>query len=314
MKEAIKRLKVSYALYNFFHKKELAHNIPVYKKLGIKKKYFSPISSKDFAHLEQSDAFKDVALEELKKCTIFQHTSDENKASLLAYNDNGYAVIKNFLSEEQVDLINREIDELLASKKIKFRYGNKLMFVIHHSALLQAVGTDTKLMELLNALIGGKATLFQSINFIHGSEQATHSDSIHMTTYPLGGLLGAWIALDKIDQENGALHYYPGSHKLPYYLNKDYDNEGNGLLVGNKTYDKYEEMIDQKINELNLSKEHFYAEKGDLLVWHANLFHGGDPHLNRQKTRKSVVFHYFREGDVCYHEITQRPALIKHFK
>jgi ectoine hydroxylase-related dioxygenase (phytanoyl-CoA dioxygenase family) len=313
MKEAIKRLKASYALYNLFHKKELAHNIPVYRKLGLKKKYFSPISSKDFSHLPQSTSLNEITTHDLEKCTLYQHTSEENKASLRAYNDKGFAVIKNFLSEEQVDLINREIDELLADKKIKFRYGNKLMFVIHHSNLLQSVGTDSKLMELLNVLIGGKAVLFQSINFIHGSEQATHSDSIHMTTYPLGGLLGAWIALDKIDDENGALHYYPGSHKLPYYLNKDYDNEGNKFLVGDKTYDKYEDMIEQKIKELNLPKEKFYAEKGDLLVWHANLFHGGDPHLNKNKTRKSVVFHYFREGDVCYHEITQRPALIKRF-
>jgi phytanoyl-CoA hydroxylase len=313
MKEAIKRLKASYALYNFFHKKELIHNAPVYKNLGLNKKYYSPISSKDFAHLPQEQKVHDIAPEHIQKCALFQHTSEENQASLLAYNSNGYAVIKNFLSEEQVDLINKEIDDLLASKKIKFRYGNKLMFVIHHSELLRSVGKDTHLMELLNVLLGGKAVLFQSINFIYGSEQATHSDSIHMTTYPLGGLLGAWIALDKIDDENGALHYYPGSHKLPYYLNKDYDNEGNRWLVGDKTYDKYEEMIAAKIKELQLPKQHFYAEKGDLLIWHANLFHGGDPHINKNKTRRSIVFHYFREGDVCYHEITQRPALIKRF-
>ncbi|HRO47186.1 hypothetical protein [Agriterribacter sp.] len=34
MIELIKRTKLVYAVYNFFHKRELAHNVPLYKKLG----------------------------------------------------------------------------------------------------------------------------------------------------------------------------------------------------------------------------------------------------------------------------------------
>jgi len=144
-----------------------------------------------------------------------------------------------------------------------------------------------------------------------GSEQRTHSDSIHMTTYPAGGLLGVWIALDDISESNGPLHYYAGSHKLPYYMNADYNNEGSRWLIGDKSYTAYEEMIDRKINDIGLPKKIFTASKGDLLVWHANLFHGGEPHTDKNKTRKSMVLHYFKKGAVCYHEITQRPAIIK---
>ncbi len=59
-----------------------------------------------------------------------------------------------------------------------------------------------------------------------------------------------------------------------------------------------------------MEKQVFTAKKGDLLIWHANLMHGGEPHTNKEKTRKSMVFHYFNENYICYHEITQRPALI----
>jgi hypothetical protein len=31
--------------------------------------------------------------------------------------------------------------------------------------------------------------------------------------------------------------------------------------------------------------------------------------LDKTKSRKSLVLHYFSENTVCYHEITQRPAL-----
>jgi ectoine hydroxylase-related dioxygenase (phytanoyl-CoA dioxygenase family) len=80
---------------------------------------------------------------------------------------------------------------------------------------------------LVAALLGHETTLFQSINFLTGSEQRTHSDSIHMSTFPLGGMAAAWVALEDITPGNRPLHYYPGSHKLPYYLNADYQNEGN---------------------------------------------------------------------------------------
>lgn len=72
-------------------------------------------------------------------------------------------------------------------------------------------------------------------------------------------------------------------------------------------------MIEEKIAHHQIKKQVFLAEKGDVFIWHANLFHGGEPHINKAKTRKSMVFHYFREGDICYHEITQRPALMKSF-
>ncbi len=184
------------------------------------------------------------------------------------------------------------------------------MFAIHQSNLLKNIGEDRNLLELLSAIMGEEVKLFQSINFKMGSEQHTHSDSIHMTTFPLGGLLGVWIALEDIELDNGPLQYYPGSHKLPYYLNEDYDNEGNANLIGAKDYSAYEEMIEEKLQECAPQKKIFTAKAGDLLIWHANLFHGGEPHLNKAKTRKSMVLHYFATNRICYHEITQQPALI----
>ncbi|MEM6316971.1 MAG: hypothetical protein AAF960_04835 [Bacteroidota bacterium] len=52
------------------------------------------------------------------------------------------------------------------------------------------------------------------------------------------------------------------------------------------------------------------AKKGDILIWHANLLHGGNPILNPEHSRKSMTLHYFAEEVSCYHEVTQRPALI----
>ncbi|MCB0509273.1 MAG: phytanoyl-CoA dioxygenase family protein, partial [Bacteroidetes bacterium] len=262
---------------------------------------------KDFKGLNVPELTTDMP--KIQSSEIFKESDEETKQSILNYDKNGYIILKNYLSPKEVDAVNEEIEQLLKSEKVKFRYRNKIMFAIKQSALLSGIGNNTQLKSFLSLLFDGKAKLFQSINFLMGSEQKTHSDSIHMTTFPYGGLLGVWIALEDIGPDNGPLHYYPGSHKLPYYLNSDYDNEGNAFLIGDKDYTQYELMMEQKIQEQGLQKEIFYAKKGDLLIWHANLFHGGEAHLDKTKTRKSMVFHYFNENCVCYHEITQRPSL-----
>ncbi len=311
MIDLIRRLKLAYSVYNFFHKKELQHNELLFKKLGLNKKYYSPVSSRDFEGINYK-TFNDFPVP-LSASPLYQQLSETDRQSVNRFEENGYCILRNYLSAETVDAINQEIKTLQEQKKIKVSYGGKIMFAIHSSALLRSIAGNKALCELLSILLHGKAILFQSINFTRGSEQASHSDSIHMTTFPLGGLLGVWIALEDIGDDNGPLHYYPGSHKLPYYLNADYDNEGNSFLIGNKSYTAYEEMMERKIAEQGLKKEVFKAKKGDLLIWHANLFHGGEAHTNKERTRKSMVFHYFKENSICYHEITQRPALIKSF-
>jgi ectoine hydroxylase-related dioxygenase (phytanoyl-CoA dioxygenase family) len=294
----LRDFKFTYVFFNIFQYDKLKHNIPHFRRLGLKKSYFSPISSQDFNQLSEPLAIKIKVPEDLA----------EKKNQ---FDKEGFLVLPSFFSTEQVDRINEEVDHLVESGKKKFAHRHKLMFAIDHSEYLMSIGKNPEIQRILNALLGDEAILFQSINFDFGSEQATHSDSIHMTTYPLGGLIAIWIALEDVGPDQGPLHYYPGSHKLPYYLNKDYDNTGDFWQIGNKGYQAYEEMISRRIKESGLSKTDFYAKKGDVLIWHANLFHGGNSQRNRNITRKSMVLHYFAKNCICYHEITQRPALIE---
>jgi ectoine hydroxylase-related dioxygenase (phytanoyl-CoA dioxygenase family) len=306
----LKQFKPASMLYNLFQYAQPKHNLPLYRRYGLKKFFFSPVSSKDFASLPVSTA-SIVSAEAIRACALYQQADEATKAALLAYPETGFVVLPQYLDNATVDAINASVDKLLREQKLKIGFQHKIMFAMHVSPVIQKAGEDPVLLELLNVLLGGPAVLFQSINFLYGSEQPTHSDSIHMTTYPAGGLMGVWIALEDIGPENGPLHYYPGSHLLPYYMNADYGNEGNWLFTGNRSYTAYEQMIQEKIRENGLRKQVFTAKKGDVLVWHANLFHGGEPQLNKSLTRKSMVFHYFRQNSICYHEISQRPALIR---
>lgn len=307
----MRKYKITYQIFNFFFKNQLSYNIPIYKKYGINKKYFSSISSEDFRGLKSYLNVHDLkdSQTEMPNNLSFKSLEPHLKKSLLSWSKNGYTILDNFFSENEIDACNEEIETLLKNNKVKFRYGNKVMFAFHHSKIIKKMGTDKKLLDLLNIILGKKVELFQSINFLKGSQQRTHSDSIHMTTFPYGNLVAIWVALEDVKLESGPLHYYPGSHKLPYVMNRDYGNIGTKYKLGPKSYTDYENHIEEVLVKNKLKKEIFLAKKGDVLIWHANLLHGGEKVIDKAITRKSMVFHYYSKDSICFHEITQRPTL-----
>lgn len=313
MKKLFGNSKLAYQAYNFFKRKELAHNLPLYEKYGLKKKYFSSISSEDFDHLESPKNKYDEldSTKEMPRDPAFQSLEENLQSKLLSWSKDGYVFIDNFFSEEDIDAFNHEVEQLISQKKANWQDESRVMFAIHNSTLLRNAGNNEKLLKILEILMGKKVELFQSINFLKGSEQGTHSDAIHMTTFPYGNLIAVWVALEDINTESGPIHYYPESHKLPYIFNKDFGNSGAKYSLGTKSYDDYSNTIEKLIHENDLKKKVFLAKKGDILVWHANLLHGGEKQTDKSITRKSMVFHYLAENAICFHEITQRPTLKK---
>jgi len=310
----IKRFKPFYSLYNLFQKGELKQIESQYKKRGIEKRYYSRISNRDFADYDQSD-IPWLDKEDSKICLpnneIFNSLDKKIQGELLKWSENGYAILGNYLSDSDVVAINSDIDKLLRDNKANLKYRNKIMFAIHQSETINKTASNPELIKILKLLLGKEVQLFQSINFLSGSEQKSHSDSIHMTTFPLGYLIAVWVALEDITPDNGPLHYYPGSHKMKYLMNEDFEHGGSELWLGKTPYDNYEKKVAETIENKGLKKEVFMAKRGDILIWHANLLHGGEIHNNPELSRKSMVFHYYAKDVICYHEITERPTLFK---
>jgi ectoine hydroxylase-related dioxygenase (phytanoyl-CoA dioxygenase family) len=167
-----------------------------------------------------------------------------------------------------------------------------------------------EILRWIRLLMDRPPAPFQTITCHKGSQQGVHSDSIHMTTYPLGYLTAAWIAFEDIHPDSGPLVYYPGSHHLPYLFSRDLGiDENNFREHGYKAYlELYEPRIQEVIREHALEPRHFMAKKGDVLIWHANLLHGGSLRGNPRLSRKALVCHYFVEGTVCYHDLSANVA------
>jgi ectoine hydroxylase-related dioxygenase (phytanoyl-CoA dioxygenase family) len=225
---------------------------------------------------------------------------------------NGYVILENLIEDAVLDEVWDAYEAAVARGRIVLPAepaGEGDPFPGRQLNPHKKVGTfcrilkHAELMKCIRLLMGREPRPLQTIASHKGSQQGLHSDSIHMTTYPLGYLTAAWIAFEDIDPDCGPLVYYPGSHRLPYVFSKDVGiSEADFKREG---YGPYHARYEPRIRELaeQIEPHYFHASKGDVLIWHANLIHGGSARKKLELSRRSVVCHFFVKGSFVYHDL-----------
>jgi hypothetical protein len=240
--------------------------------------------------------------------------SDDEAAQCRYWNQRGYLILPRLFDDETLDAVWESYEAAVARGKIKLPgesagegdpYPGRYLNPHKKSGAFCRILKHPGLLNAIRLLMEREPKPLQTIASHKGSQQGTHSDSIHMTTYPLGYLSAAWIAMEDIHPDSGPLVYYPGSHRFPYVFSKDVGiSEADFTRDGYRSYhDKYEPYVQKLIEEHQARPEYFHARKGDVLIWHANLLHGGSPRRDLQYSRKAVVVHFFVKGAFVYHDL-----------
>lgn len=310
----LRGLRISYWLYNLTRYGRLKNNAKLYKQFGVKKPVWQTLSHADIKQPSQERPWLDrdnISYDQIQQTEAFNNFPETIQQAILSWPSQGFIILPGFFSEAETDAVNADIAALLQSKGIGIHYtGDRIMNAWKESAAAAHLFKQKQLLEILSFLLGRAVLPFQTINFIKGSGQKPHSDSIHMTTEPLGYLVATWTALEDVQDGAGQLVYYPGSHRLPYIMSEDYDTGNSLWALGADNYPNYEQKIAEVLARNQLEAKYFKAKKGDILIWHANLLHGGSPITNPNSTRRSLVAHYYAKDVLCYHELSQRPAII----
>jgi ectoine hydroxylase len=317
----LRTVKAVYVINNLLNARALQRNKSLYKQFGLKKSIFSPLSKHDFERVRKGEVpwiDQADALEKLSNHSDIHQFSPTVQAQIRQFIEQGYLILENFVPATETDALNQEIEQLLAEGKAGFNFTGRKIFNLFETSTIanERFFRRPELIQILTFLLGKKIIPFQTLNFNLGSEQRPHSDAIHMTTEPQGFMIAAWYALEDCTEMNGSLVYYPGSHRLPFVSTNDYNSGDSTFLVGNESNARYEDKIAEIIEQNNLQPATFLAKRGDVLIWHSNLIHGGSPIKGiptdgKPITRKSMVCHYFADDVICYHEMLHRPALIK---
>jgi len=219
--------------------------------------------------------------------------------------NNGFTIIKNEINIDLIDKVVSDFDYWCSLEQNNFKNFNKDRVTNFHvySKNTKDLVTNNYVNDILTSLFNKEQVIYSSLTFREGTSQHYHRDTPHFYTNPIDQYYGIWYALEDIDVNAGPLKYYIGSHKLEC-------NDGykifNDILKNNPEYKlsandytcilDYNNRILDLCKELNLTciDEKSYINKinkGDIIIWHPKLLHGGSDIINPTLTRYSMVTH-----------------------
>lgn len=246
----------------------------------------------------------DFAKKILEKKKISKKLKDQAKFFI----NNGFLILRNVLSDKLVKDVIKDYNKIINSKSYKknpdyFHY-NKYPRVIEgwrKSKSIKIIAKNKLIRNLLSFLYNKEPIPISTINFYAGTEQPLHSDYIHFGSIPELFLAGAWFALEKVDKNNGPLTIVPGSHKLKIVNFSDFNLDIPKTSKELKEYYSiYENYLQDLIKEKKMKTKKIFLNKGDAIIWAANLLHGGSK-IKKNNSRLSQVVHYhFDKLDYIY--------------
>lgn len=225
--------------------------------------------------------------------------SDQMKTTynFQSYEEKGFLRIRNLISEPIVQELKAELEKLLVqesgrftSKLFEATFAEDQINSIHclkkiKGYRFEEIFSRTGLQDVVSALLGRSAYCLTSESFLKpqriGKKVFPHQDDEYFCLREGNGV-NVVIALDRATQENGAIYYYPGSHRLGPLGHQ---------AIGLKTY---------VIEEKHLAgRERVFqdVEAGDCILHHPWVIHGSEPNTS-SFPRKTITRLYssFEDG------------------
>ncbi len=209
---------------------------------------------------------------------------------------------EDYNQQVRIDLPDYKANPVMAVKDVPQTVlnGPYIKYMDFHNASVvgKKIMLHKNIVTFLEAVFNDRVVAMQSLLFKYGSQQPTHQDFAYVVSEIPSHLAAAWIAMEDVMSDSGALSYYPGSHKVQKF------DFGNGIFFnGESTHnpDDFANYLDRVCQQLGLERKTLLIKKGDLLIWHAALAHGGEPIGNPEQTRKSFVCHYSSEKAYRHH-------------
>lgn len=258
--------------------------------------------------IDQPDAAKRI-----DDLTMRGDLSAEESDFLHRFQSDGFARIMLDPQREPLDEVVRDIDRLWkerpsdllysfhqpvlhrlsTSEEARDRHPGYRIYGPHsHSPAVRSLYLHQRLHSIAARILGEPVVAIYSHVFEYGSAQQLHRDPVFVPTEVPGHLLAVWIALEDVHPDSGPLRYIPGSHRLPAYEFRPGVFRFDPSLVGEPEMASEQAWLQEQISARKLKPALLDARKGEVLFWHAGLYHGGEPIRDPSRTRRSLVVHY----------------------
>lgn len=154
-----------------------------------------------------------------------------------------------------------------------------------YRAASEALLCDDRLFAAIEELLREEAMLVQSMYFEGNPATWPHQDCYYLDSERPGHLVGAWIALEDIEQSAGRFYIVPGSHRLEAGRNQ-------GSLNIGEHHERYKQYVGDIIREQSLEVRAPELKRGDVLLWDSRTIHGALAPRGCAKTRNSYTAHF----------------------
>jgi len=159
-----------------------------------------------------------------------------------------------------------------------------------HEAFLAALGAPA-IVKIVERLVGGRVSGIQSQYFpcVPGTPGfATHQDNHYVEAAP-DAFASAWMALDDVDQDNGALLAWPGSQREPLL---PVVPVAGVVPHPNQAFNAIRQAV---VVPEGYTPRTVVVPRGGVVFLHGHLLHASHP--NRAwRTRRALLATYVRRG------------------
>ena len=210
------------------------------------------------------------------------------------YQENGYLVLESVFSEEECQRFVKHMEDLHAGRKHlegffqQDKYGARTFNQHLYDPVVLDLLINPRLHKPLADCFGGEPEGIQTMHFYEGSEHPLHQDQ-----YYLPDCMSAWIAMVRVDENNGPLIVQPGSNRGRLITKSDVPM----TLLPGETYElqqhsRYFPAVKQVFNENGTDAVQVRVNAGDVVLFDGKLIHGGAEILKPGTRRHALACHY----------------------
>jgi hypothetical protein len=231
----------------------------------------------------------------------------------VTFHEQGFLVVKGLVSPEEVHQLAEHTENLLAGRETipgvaaptftnpgeQEEYWLRIHMLHRKLPIHERFLLHPRILDVLEALIGPDILALQSMLFFKRPGQpgqGYHQDSYYIPTFP-DSLCGAWLAIDRADEENGCLWMTVGSQNEPVYPDERPVSNGHmGLndlqpIFGASHNDESQNGLTRVARKYAGREVPVIADPGDVVFFGGHVLHRSHRNVSN-RPRRSFVGHY----------------------
>ena len=224
--------------------------------------------------------------------------SSDKRSDAEQFREQGYLVIENLLSEEELERVRQRTEDLISgavpgyptrdielepdAETTELATVRKLNRCAENDPVIRDHARNPRILAIVQSMIGPDIKLYSSQCFMKppgGVEKPYHQDSAYFPIEPMD-LVTCWTALDDVTLEKGPMWVIPGSHRQGLR-----DHGQVWMVRGRRDQQVPAELMDRS------RETPLIMSAGSCSFHHSLLLHGSTPNRS-DSSRRGLAIHY----------------------